>query len=181
MSSDISTVQLTSQHVVIVTFNKIAGSMFDRWVCDPHQHSFTQWLKCEQKKKKSAREWKKEGRRKKEGRETSGGVECWNMNYRPEQHHLDRENTHHSGEPAHWIRLATGSICTSWNQSHSLIWLGQPHRRKRKLLWSFIKLVLFCAPPHSPTFSMLCILMSFGPTGRVMTVVEVNAKKSPSI
>lgn len=140
------------------------------------------WLKYDQGKKAKGNESARvKERGLVEGGEESGGVKCWNMNYRPEQHHLDRENTHHSGEPAHWIRLATGSICTSWNQSHSLIWLGQSHRRKRKLLCSFIKLVLFCAPPHSPTFGMLCILMSFGPTGRVMTVVEVNAKKSPSI
>lgn len=143
--------------------------VFDRWVCDTdlHPHSFTQRLK---KKKEPVRERKRAG-----GGE--GWVKCWNMNYKPEQHHLDRENTHHSGEPAHWIRLATGSICTSWNQSHSLIWLGQPHRRKRKLLCSLIKLVFLCTPLHKPTFGMLCIPMSFGPTGRVMTVVEVNAKK----
>lgn len=128
--------QLRSQHVVFVTFNEIARSMFDRWVCDPHQHSFTRCLEREKSLQESERK-------------RAGGKKGWNMNYRPEQRHLDRENTHHSGEPAHWIRLATGSICTSWNQSHSLIWLGQPHRRKRKLLWSFIKLVLFCTPLHS--------------------------------
>lgn len=79
-----------------------------------------------------------------------GGVICWNMNYKPELHHLDRENTHGSGEPGRRIRLARGSICTSWNQSHSLIWLGQPHRRKRKLLCSLIKLIFFCVPLHAP-------------------------------
>lgn len=79
-----------------------------------------------------------------------GGVICWNMNCKPELHHLDRENTHCSGEPGRWIRLARGSICTSWNQSHSLIWLGQPHKRKRKLLCSLIKLIFFCVPLHAP-------------------------------
>lgn len=152
----------------------------DRWVYDtyPHQYTFTWLLNDEQKSEKKRvkeRGWKEERERE------EGGVKCWNMNYKPEQHHLDRENTHHSGEPAHWIRLATGSICTSWNQSHSLIWLGWPHRRKRKLLWSLIKLVSFSTSPHPPIFGMLCIPISLWPTGRVMAAVEVNVKKSPSI
>lgn len=173
----------TSPHVLFVTFNKITGShvwQMSLWYFSTSTLIYSVvklWAKegKKEKKREPVREWKKEGEKR------GGGSEMLKYELQTELHHLDRENTHHSGEPAHWIRLATGSICTSWNQSHSLIWLGQPHRRKRKLLCSLIKLVLFCAPPHPPTFSMLCIPMSFGPTGRVMAAVEVNAKISPSI
>lgn len=159
--------------MLFVTFNKIRGSQawqMSLWYLSTSVHIYLVV-------KRRAKIRKKESERERE----EGGVKCWNMNYKPEQHHLDRENTHHSGEPAHWIRLATGSICTSWNQSHSLIWLGRPHRRKRKLLWSLIKLVSFSTSPHPPIFGMLCIPISLWPTGRVMAAVEVNVKKSPSI
>lgn len=157
-------------HGLVVTFNSITGS-HDRWACDTFRSTSPIIYSVENKKLKKKILWKSE----REGGGWGGGrVKCWNVNYIPERHHLDRENTHHIGEPAHWIRLATGSICTSWNQSPSLIWLGQPRRRKRKLLCSLIMLVLLCTPPH-PLACLLCIPMSSVPTGRVMTVVKVNA------
>lgn len=72
----------------------------DRWVYDtyPHRYTFTWLLNDEQKSEKKR---VKERGRKEEREREEGGVKCWNMNYKPEQHHLDRENTHHSGEPAH--------------------------------------------------------------------------------
>lgn len=168
----------SKQHVLFVTFNKITGSHVWQMSLQYFSTSTLIYFLV----KLWANRW---GGAKERGRERGKGgcrgSEMLKYVLQTELHHLDRENTHHSGEPAHWIRLATGSICTSRNQSHSLIWLGQLHRRKRKLLCSLIKLVLFCAPRHPPTFSSLCVPMSFGPTGRVMTAVEVNAKISPSI
>lgn len=69
------------------------------------QHSPAGWLNSEQGGGKSLRESERKWVRKE-------GVICWDVNCKPELHHLGRERTG-SGEPGRRIKLATGSICTS--------------------------------------------------------------------
>lgn len=82
--------------------------MFDRWACDAFKSTptliysvVTLWTARGRgkKRKKSCERVKERGWE--EGRREEEWVKRWNMNYKPEQHHLDRENTHHSAKPAH--------------------------------------------------------------------------------